>query len=59
MTSKIAPLGGIYENMEYTRRPDGGADILIRQNWPDPEVRGKGVVTSKDGKVRKDGSNPK
>ena len=52
------PLGVKYENREHVQ-PEDNTQIGIVQNWPDAEVRGVGTVTSKDGKVKQDGSNTK
>lgn len=59
MTEKRSwPLGVKYENREHVQ-PIENTQVRLVQNWPDPEVRGQGVVISKDGKVKTDGSNIK
>lgn len=46
-------MGGKYENTEYT--PDSG--VYIVPNWPEPEIKGHGVVKTKDGVIKEDGGN--
>ena len=43
-------LGGTYEGGQEYDNPH--TPIMVEKNWPDPEIRGKGVVISKDGKVK-------
>ena len=50
-------LGGTYEGGHEYDNPH--TPIMVEKNWPDPEIRGKGVVISKDGKVKTDGGNTK
>jgi len=47
------PLGVKYANRDHAGGP---TKIRIQQNWPDPEIRGTGIVKSKDGRI-KHGSN--
>ena len=54
-SNRLFPLGVKYDNMDHA---GGETKIHLQQNWPDPEVRGYGVVKSKDGKI-KHGSNIK
>lgn len=51
----VFPLGGKYENTEYS--PDSG--IYVVPNWPEPEVKGHGIVRTKDGAIKEDGSHIK
>ena len=50
------PLGQKFEDGEqYT--PDSG--IRIKQWWPEPEIRGHGIVRTKDGVIKEDGCHTK
>jgi hypothetical protein len=52
---RLFPLGTRYENKESSQGLDS-TRILVGQPYPDPEIRGTGIVKSKDGRI-KHGSN--
>jgi len=59
MTTKTFPLVGQYENGETFYDPED-TPIEVVQNWPEPEIRGHGVVRDKFGNIKEDinhGSN--
>ena len=56
MKSDYRPLGVKYLNRDHEQHPDN-TQIYANRALPDPEIKGHGVVISKDGKVKKDGSH--
>lgn len=48
------PMGQTWETGKHYE-PDNPSPIKIRKNWPDPEIKGVGIVRSKDGEIKHGG----